>query len=56
MKIRIFCPRCSKEVVGYPATSRRDNITAICDSCGLAEALEDAKVKDPYEGVRYWML
>lgn len=35
------CPRCSKKVAGYPATSRRDNHTFICSSCGTDEAMFD---------------
>ena len=35
------CPRCHKDIVGYPAVSRTDNRTDICDGCGTREALED---------------
>ena len=33
------CPRCNKEIIGYPAISRVDNLTEICSDCGLDEAL-----------------
>ena len=35
------CPRCLIEIVGYPAISRTDNVTAICSPCGQTEAMED---------------
>lgn len=35
------CPRCKKTYIGYPALSRKDNITPICSDCGVQEALED---------------
>ena len=35
------CPRCEKEMEGFPALSRRDNKTDICSSCGTVEAMED---------------
>lgn len=37
-----ICPRCNREYDGYPALSRRDNKTDICDACGTEEALIDA--------------
>lgn len=36
-----ICPVCGNEYTGYPAISRRDNITKICPKCGQKEALED---------------
>ena len=37
------CPRCTELFVRkQSALSRRDNETAICSSCGTAEALEDS--------------
>ena len=40
-KIYPVCPMCHKEYSGYPAVSRYDNKTKICDRCGLVEALTD---------------
>lgn len=34
------CPKCKKEIKGYPALSRKDNKTEICSDCGTKEALE----------------
>lgn len=34
------CPKCKKEIKGYPAISRKDNKTKICSDCGIREALE----------------
>ena len=34
-----ICPICRKEIIGYPALSRKDNNTEICSDCGTAEAL-----------------
>lgn len=34
------CPKCKKEIKGYPALSRKDNKTEICSECGTKEALE----------------
>lgn len=36
-----LCPKCKDILVGYPAISRRDNVTEICSNCGTQEALED---------------
>lgn len=36
-----ICPRCGETYEGYPALSRADNKTLICDSCGTAEAIEE---------------
>ena len=33
------CPKCGKYYVGYPALSREDNKTEICQECGVAEAI-----------------
>lgn len=35
------CPRCHDDIGKYPAISRTDNRTGICDKCGTREALED---------------
>ena len=35
------CPRCFCEYDDFPATSRRDNKTEICPTCGTEEALVD---------------
>jgi len=41
------CPVCGETYTGYPAISRRDNLTEICPDCGTREALEDwAKAKE----------
>lgn len=55
------CPRCGAEwdrnraqEGKYPALSRRDNKTDICAACGVAEALEDARLVDRYSGPVYW--
>lgn len=34
------CPLCGKEYTGYPALSRKDNVTEICPDCGTRESLE----------------
>ena len=38
--IRI-CPICGNEYTEHPAISRKDNITEICPTCGMKEALDD---------------
>ena len=38
---RWTCPRCEREVEGYPALSRKDNKTEICTNCGQEEAMND---------------
>lgn len=35
------CPACGEPIDGYPATSRFDNTTKICNRCGDAEAMGD---------------
>lgn len=35
------CPRCNESYTGYPALSRRDNVTDICSKCGEIEAMLD---------------
>lgn len=35
------CPACGNPIEGYPATSRFDNTTKICNGCGDAEAMGD---------------
>ena len=39
-KKRKVCPICGGPILGYPATSRKDNKTEICNNCGLLEALD----------------
>ena len=41
MRLMNVCPRCKREIKGYPALSRKDNETEICSNCGTAEALSD---------------
>lgn len=42
-----LCPRCNMFPTGeHPATSRRDNKTGICSSCGANEALFDMVIAD----------
>lgn len=36
-----ICPLCHKEIIGYPALSRRNSQIEICSNCGVLEALED---------------
>ena len=36
------CPICGKTYTEHPALSRTDNVTEICPSCGLREALNAA--------------
>lgn len=38
-KIFPVCPKCHQEYDGYPAVSRDDNKTKICDKCGLEESI-----------------
>ena len=38
-----ICGRCRRAIRGYPAVSRRDNVTEICNNCGIIESLEDFK-------------
>lgn len=40
-KVYPVCPKCHQDYYGYPAISRKDNKTKICDKCGLTEALTD---------------
>ena len=35
------CKNCGKEIVGFPALSRKDNKTKICAECGVKEALDE---------------
>ena len=35
-----ICHICKKQIIGYPALSRKDNKTEICSKCGTLEALE----------------
>lgn len=37
-KTRI-CPNCGQSYTDYPALSRKDNKTEICNRCGMEEAL-----------------
>lgn len=48
------CPRCGNELNDWPALSRRDNETDICEDCGTLEAFEDAGFAEPYTGEPYW--
>jgi hypothetical protein len=41
------CPRCGGPITGFPALSRRDNKTNICNECGVIEALIDAGYMRP---------
>lgn len=36
------CPKCEKEMERFPALSRIDNKTEICEMCGTEEAINDA--------------
>ncbi|MBR3138278.1 hypothetical protein IKG41_02970 [Candidatus Saccharibacteria bacterium] len=36
---RLRCPKCGEYYVGYPALSRTDNKTRICQKCGINEAI-----------------
>lgn len=38
-RFKTICPRCGKEIEGYPALSRYVDVE-ICSECGTAEALE----------------
>lgn len=40
----VFCPKCGKAYIGYPAMSRTDNKTKICPECGTREALDAAGI------------
>ena len=47
------CPGCGKEITNYPALSREDNETYICDNCGVEEAMGeflDLKGKTKLQG------
>ena len=50
------CPKCEREMEEYPALSRIDNKTEICETCGAEEALQDAmgieKTPIKYETVK----
>lgn len=35
------CPRCKNKTTSWPALSRKDNKTEVCDSCGSMEALNE---------------
>lgn len=35
-----ICPICDRQIIGYPALSRKDNKSEICSDCGQVEALE----------------
>ena len=39
-KKRKVCPICGGPMLGYPAISRKDNKTEICNNGGLLEALD----------------
>ena len=40
------CSRCGKYFIGEPAISRKDNKSEVCNSCGMAEAIEDFRHGD----------
>ena len=40
------CPLCGKEYSEPPALSRKDNVTLICPSCGVREALKSIGVEE----------
>ena len=40
------CPLCKNEYEGYPAVSRKDNKTEICNDCGVVEALSDYMISE----------
>lgn len=40
------CPRCGRQYQKHPALSRKDNVTLICPSCGVREALESIGVEE----------
>lgn len=46
----IKCPTCGKDIVGFPALSRRDNKTHICSDCGVDEAMADYFGAQKHEG------
>ena len=35
------CPICNKKYLGFPAISRKDNVTEICPKCGTDEAIAE---------------
>ena len=37
-KVPKICPICNKKYLGFPAISRKDNVTKICPKCGADEA------------------
>lgn len=40
MSLKEFvCPQCGQKFKGFPARSRKDNVTEICSDCGTREAL-----------------
>ncbi|MDE6501287.1 MAG: hypothetical protein K2L10_04320 [Ruminococcus sp.] len=39
-----ICPLCNAEYQGVPATSRTDNLTPICQDCGIRQSLESIGV------------
>ena len=38
-----ICPKCNESYQSYPAISRDDNKTEVCEDCGTAEALQRAR-------------
>lgn len=38
-----ICPLCDRAILGYPALSRIDNRTEICQNCGMIESLQVLK-------------
>lgn len=55
-----ICANCGKAIIGYPAISRKDNKTEICNNCGTLEAVEIAikyiKLNDKLIGSKVNML
>ena len=45
LRVLPICPICDKVYETHPATSRKDNKTKICPSCGTREALEIFQTK-----------
>lgn len=37
---KALCPRCDQPMSKYPALSRTDNQTHVCELCGMDEAIE----------------
>ncbi len=44
MTVIAVCPLCGKAYSGHPAISRADHETAICQDCGIRQALDSIGV------------